>query len=120
MAGLAAIAPVMAGGGGDDGDGLAAPHAFACGARCDVNGVFQRGENAAVVFGRHNQHAVCLLDLRTQALVGRGRVGIAVLRVQRQVIDLGKGKLELAGVFCGDKFGDFAVERLLGKAADND
>ena len=63
----------------DDADRLAEERALAVRARADVDGVLQHAGDRAVIFGRHEQHAVRLLQLFAERQpVGRG-IGFQVL-----------------------------------------
>ena len=66
---------------------LAGPGALAVGTRGVVDRVLQHAGNRAVVFGRHEQHALAARISRLQALDRRGLVAVVVLVVERQVVD---------------------------------
>ena len=57
------------GGNGNNGNRLAIPRIFTHRAGADVNRVFHRGGNAAVMLRGNEQNAVRRLDLLAQALV---------------------------------------------------
>src|SRR3954447_5247225 len=108
-----------AGGVADNADRLAEERALAIGARGDVDGVLQHAGDRAVVFRRHEQHAVRLLQLFPERQpVGRG-IGFQILveegnPFERRHVELQRSRRQLC-----QRIGDLERKALLAKRADD-
>jgi hypothetical protein len=104
----------------DNRAGLTVPRAFAIRTRCDIDCIFQRRRDGAIMLGRDKKNGIRCPDPLSERSPLRRWSLIAIWVVDRQLRYLNNAQLQRCGCESGNCVCNLAVERFLTEAADDD